>query len=46
MEWLSGKEFVCDARDTEGYRRSWVQKIPWRTKWQPTPVFLPRESMD
>ena len=18
----------------------WVQKIPWRRKWQPTPVFL------
>jgi len=24
----------------------WVEKIPWRRKWQPTPVFLPRESMD
>ena len=22
----------------------WVQKIPWRRKWQPTPVFLPDES--
>ena len=21
----------------------WVQKIPWRRKWQPTPVFLPGE---
>ena len=21
-----------------------VEKIPWRRKWQPTPVFLPRES--
>ena len=19
----------------------WVRKIPWRGKWQPTPVFLP-----
>ena len=19
----------------------WVRKIPWRRKWQPTPVFLP-----
>ena len=19
----------------------WIQKIPWRRKWQPTPVFLP-----
>ena len=23
---------------------SWVRKIPWRTKWQPTPVFLLGES--
>ena len=23
---------------------SWVEKIPWRRKWQPTPVFLPGES--
>ena len=22
----------------------WVGKIPWRRKWQPTPVFLPAES--
>ena len=22
----------------------WVRKIPWRRKWQPTPVFLPRKS--
>ena len=29
------------------YRRPgsdpWVGKIPWRRKWQPTPVFLPGE---
>ena len=23
--------------------RSWVGKIPWRRKWQPTPVLLPRK---
>ena len=23
---------------------AWVRKIPWRRKWQPTPVFLPGES--
>ena len=23
---------------------SGVWKIPWRRAWQPTPVFLPRES--
>ena len=22
----------------------WAKKIPWRRKWQPTPVFLPGES--
>jgi len=22
----------------------WVGKLPWRKKWQPTPVFLPKES--
>ena len=25
---------------------SWVRKIPWRRKWQPTPVFLPENPMD
>ena len=24
----------------------WIGKIPWRRKWQPTPVFLPGKSMD
>ena len=24
--------------------QSRVGKIPWRRKWQPTPVFLPRKS--
>ena len=23
----------------------WVRKIPWRRVWQPTPVFLPGESL-
>ena len=22
----------------------WIWKIPWRKKWQPTPVFLPEKS--
>ena len=22
----------------------WVERIPWRREWQPTPVFLPGES--
>jgi len=32
------------------YRRSWfdlwVGKIPWRRKWQPTPVFCLENPMD
>jgi len=24
----------------------WAGKIPWRRKWQPTPVFLPVKPMD
>jgi len=24
----------------------WVVKIPWRRKWQPTPVFLPEKSQE
>ena len=23
--------------------KSWVEKIPWRREWLPTPVFLPGE---
>ena len=37
--WFSGKESACQCRT---YRFDlWVGKIPWRRKWQPTPVFLP-----
>ena len=25
----------------ERWVQSWVKKISWRRKWQPTPVFLP-----
>ena len=28
----------------ETWFNSWVRKLPWRRKWQPTPVFLPGES--
>ena len=37
------KEPTCQCR-----RRSfdpWVRKIPWRSEWQPPPVFLPGESV-
>ena len=40
--WPSGKESACQCRR---FRRCgfspWVWKIPWRRKWQPTPIFLP-----
>ena len=43
--WCSGKESACPCRR---YKRhgfhSLVGKIPWRRKWQPSPVFLPGES--
>ena len=35
--WLSGKEPACRRRGFD----PWVMTIPWRRKWQPTPVFLP-----
>jgi len=41
----SSTESTCQCRS---YRRQgfdlWVGKIPWRRKWQPTPVFLPGKS--
>ena len=42
--WLSGKESTCQCRRCKrcGFD-PWVGKIPWRRKWQPTPVFLTRQ---
>ena len=43
--WLSDKESACQCRRHQrcGFN-PWVRKIPWRRKWQSTPVFLPGES--
>ena len=43
----SGKEPPCQCRRCRrlGFD-PWVRKIPWKKKWQPTPVFLPGELMD
>ena len=42
--WLSSNESACQARS---HRRPgfnpWVEKIPGRKEWLPTPVFLPGE---
>ena len=41
----SGKEPACQCRRGKWRRfNPWVGKIPWSRKWQPTPVFLLRES--
>ena len=39
---LSGKEPTCQSKRCKF--DPWVGKIPWRRKWQPTPVFLPGRS--
>ena len=40
--WLRGKESSFQYRRCEF--DSWLEKIPWRRKQQPTPVFLPGKS--
>ena len=43
--WYSGKESACQCRRhrRHGFKAQ-AGKIPWRRKWQPTPVFLPGKS--
>ena len=36
------REFTCQCRRL--WFSPWVKKVPWRRKWQPTPVFLPGRS--
>ena len=41
----SGKEPACQCRIPKRLGFDLLDgKIPWRRAWQPTPVFLPRES--
>ena len=35
------KNQLVNAGDVRDRIDPWVRKIPWRRKWQPTPVFLP-----
>ena len=44
----SGKEPACQYRrcKRQKVRSLGVGKIPWRRKWQPTPVFLPENPTD
>ena len=39
---LSGKESASQCRRLGFF--PWVGKVPWRRKWQPTPVFSPGKS--
>ena len=40
-----GKIICLQCRSHRSHRFDpWVRKIPWRRKWQPTPVFLPGKS--
>ena len=39
------KEFTCQYQRCRRYRFDlWVRKIPWRRKWESTPIFLPGKS--
>ena len=40
---MQGTLFLAGRCQRYGFN-SWVGKIPWRRKWQLTPVFLPGES--
>ena len=41
----SGQESTCQCRRCQRCEfNPWVRKIPWRRKWQPTPVFLHEKS--
>ena len=43
--WFSGKESTSQYRSCRRYRFDpCAGKIPWRRKWQPTSIFLPRKS--
>ena len=43
--WLTGKEPTCQCKTRNGCEfNPCVRKIPWRMKWQPTPLFLPGEA--
>ena len=37
--WLSDKKSACQCRRPRSQSLGWT--IPWRRKWQPSPVFLP-----
>ena len=51
LPWIMGTSVVAQTIKNlpavqETRVHPWVGKIPWRRAWQPTPVFLPGESLD
>ena len=42
----SGKEPACQCRRQRCGRNPWVGKIPWKSAWQPTLIFLPENPTD
>ena len=46
VQWLNREWASLVARmvkNLPAMQEFWVEKIPWRREWQPTPVFLPGE---
>ena len=43
-DFLSGSVIKSPPVTQETWFLSWVEKIPWKRKWQSTPVFLPGKS--
>ena len=40
--WCAGKESACQCRRHKRHEfDTWIGKVPWSRKWQPTPLFLP-----
>ena len=39
-----GKERTCQRRRRRHGFNPWVQKVPWRREWQPSPEFLPGKA--
>ena len=44
MDFLGGSDGKASAYNADAGFDPWVRKIPWRRKWQPTPVFSPGKS--
>ena len=42
--YLNGKESACPCRRHKF--DPWAGRIPWRSTWQPTPLFLPENHVD